>query len=172
MKAVFSIFALALTLGLSSPAQAGSNIQSKGEFGLGVALGYPGNGLSMNYFLSDKTSIQADVTLWVPGGNWFGVGMRADFLWYPVRIAGWDWADLIWYWGPGVNFHYFNWSGPGSSAGYAAIGVELPVAIGFQFKKVPVDLNLEAVPILNILGNGGVAVGFGIAGVLNARYYF
>ena len=172
MKMMLSILSLVLLVGLSAPAEAANNVQSKGNFGLGVALGYPGNGLSMNYFLTKETAIQGDISLWTPGGKWFGVGLRADFLWYPVKIAGWDWGDLTWYWGPGINFHYFNWTGPGSAAGYAAVGVELPIAIGLQFEKVPIDVNLEAVPVLNILGNGGVSIGFGIAGVLNARYYF
>ncbi len=172
MRLTLAAAALLLTLSLPGLAEAGNNIQSQGKFGLGVALGYPGNGLSMNYFVMDETAVQVDVSFWAPGGNWFGVGLRADFLWYPIKIHGWDWGDLTWYWGPGINFHYFNWTGSGKGSGYASVGAELPVAIGLQFKEVPIDLNLEAVPILNILGNGGVDIGFGIAGVLNARYYF
>jgi len=166
------LLALTLTLGQISPVFAGGNIQSRGKFGLGVHLGYPGNGLSLNYFLTKTTAIQGDLSLWSLDGNWLGVGMRADFLWYPVRIARWGWGDLIWYWGPGANAHFVSLTGKGNKDDKASLGAELPVAIGLQFKEAPIDLNLEVVPVLNILDNKGLALGFGIAGALNARWYF
>lgn len=142
-----------------------------GGFGAGVQLGFPGNGLSFNYFMAESASIQVDATLWL-NGDWMGLGARADLLWWQSPLANLSFADLLWYFGPGVNVFSFSWSGNGSKDGYVGLGAEFPVGIGFRFTGAPIDLNLEAVPILRILGSGGTDVGFDIAGVLNARYYF
>ena len=172
MRRVILLFSLLAAFSLAAPAAyAGSNIQSAGNFGLGLHVGYPGNGLSANYFLTQKTSLQADLSLWF-GGDWLGVGGRLDFLWWPTTLASWQFADLAWFWGPGVNVFSYSWKGSGSHDAYVGVGVELPIGIGFQFKKVPIDLNLEAVPVLVVVGEHGTGVVFGIAGGLNARWYF
>ncbi len=146
-------------------------MQGAGNFGIGVQLGYPGNGVSMNWFMTENTSLQINPQLWLDG-DWLGIGGRVDYLWWMPKLANWSWGDLGWYWGPGVSLFSLSYDGPGEADTYFAVGVELPVGIGLQFAKVPIDLNLEAVPILGVLGSGGVDIGFGIAGVLNARYYF
>ncbi len=142
-----------------------------GSFGAGIQLGYPGNGLSFNYFISQSASIQVNPLIRI-GDNWTGLGGRVDLLWWQKPITRFDFADLMWYFGPGVNAFLFSWSGKGDNDGYFGLGAELPVGIGLRFTGAPVDLNLEGVPILSILGNGGVNIDFDIAGLLNVRYYF
>lgn len=155
----------------ASPALAGDNIQSPGKFGIGVELGFPGNGISMNWFMTQGTSLQIDFSIWLKS-DWTGFGGRVDYLFWPGNIASWGWSDLVWYVGPGGNVFFFDWDGPGENDSYVRVGAELPIGIGFQFKGAPVDLTVEAVPILQILGNDGVDFDFDIAGVLNCRYYF
>jgi len=150
---------------------AGSNIQSPGKFGAGLQLGYPHNGLSFNYFIASAASIQVDASVWLKN-DWNGFGVRADLLWWQSPLARPDFADLVWYFGPGANLFSFTWKGKGDNDGYVGIGAEFPVGIGLQFKKAPIDLNLEAVPVLHVIGSEGVNLDFDVAGLLNGRYYF
>ncbi len=166
-KPLVTLAAVVMVLGLGASAEA----KPGGNFGAGVQLGFPGNGLSFNYFMGNAASIQVDATLWL-NGDWTGLGARVDLLWWQTPLAKLSFADLVWYFGPGVNVFSFSWGGKESKDAYIGLGAEFPVGIGFQFTGAPIDLNLEAVPILHILGSNGTNVDFGIAGVLNARYYF
>lgn len=167
---ILPIIGLMTVLTLAPEALAASKVGS-GSFGAGVQLGYPGNGLSFNYFMASDVSIQVDATIWLKD-KWTGLGVRVDLLWWQAPLARWSGADLLWYFGPGAHIFMWDWKGDGKGDNYLGLGVEFPVGIGFRFSKVPIDLNLEAVPVLSIIGNNGTDVDFGIAGVLNARYYF
>ena len=171
MRSIVIALAVVTVLFVAPAVEAGSNIQSAGKFGLGVQVGYPFEGVSMNWFMSKNTSLQIGVALWL-NDHWTGIGGRLDYLWWMPKLATWSWADLGWYWGPGVNLFYWSWDGKGPNDGYIGVGAELPVGIGLQFAKAPIDLNLEAVPVLRVLGSDGIDIGFHIGGVLNARYYF
>ena len=94
-------------------AEAGPNIQSSGKLGLGVALGYPHNGISFNTFLGKSMSLQIDGTI-RSRHDWLGIGVRADLLFWMPQIASLGWADVAWYWGPGGNVHWFSWQGKGT----------------------------------------------------------
>jgi hypothetical protein len=164
---LFASFVAIMACGFVAPAQA------QGKFGAGVQLGYPGNGLSFNYYLSQTMSVQVNPQLGLHE-NWSHFGARADLLFWMPKLASWGFADLRWYWGPGASLFMASWTGDSKFKhdGYFGVGAELPVGIGLLFKGAPIDLNLEAVPVLGIIGSGGVDIGIGVAGVLNARYYF
>jgi hypothetical protein len=163
------VLLLASVMLCSAPALADG--VGKGSFGAGVQMGFPGNGFSFNWFFQENTSLQVDATLWLRD-NWTGLGARVDWLWWMPELARWQYAKLRWYWGPGANLFSWDYKGKGSADGYSSVGVELPVGIGVLFTKAPIDLNLEGVPVLQLLGSGGTDVDLGLAGVLNARYYF
>ncbi len=170
-RVAVAVVAVAILLSVAPGAYAGPNVQSPGKFGIGLAVGYPHEGVSINWFMSQNTSLQIDATIWLRD-NWKGFGGRGDLLWWMPKLAKADFGDLGWYWGPGVNVFSFTYDGPGEADGYVGVGAELAVGIGLQFAKLPIDLNLEAVPVLHILGSEGVHIDFDILGVLNARYYF
>jgi len=139
-----------------------SEIGTSQRFGIGLVLGYPDIGLSINYFFSSSVSLQVDPTLHLGRDN-NAVGGRVDLLFWMPRLATWEVANLRWYVGPGANLGL----GLGNNGGFG-LGAELPTGIGLQFNSVPIDLNLEAVPVLYIIEE----LHFGIGGALNARYYF
>jgi len=154
--------ALLATPSLASATEVGTS----NKFGLGVVAGYPDLGVSINYFLSGATSLQIDPTLHLDSGEGndkVGLGGRVDLLFWMPALASFSAADLRWYWGPGGNVGL----GLGDNGNFG-LGAELPVGIGLQFNGAPIDLNLEAVPVLHIIED----VEFGIGGALNARYYF
>lgn len=173
---VASSAALALTLGAPSTAQA-QNIGNGRNFGLGLALGYPDVGISAQYFLNPRASLQFTATFWygdgyVRGRNYSGyvpvtsgIFLRADYLFHPNVLTRGRVAALEWYIGPGVNFGFGNNE-------WFTLGLEAPVGLAVQFQSVPIDLALEFVPRLNILNSNGVGLYFGAAGTFHVRYYF
>lgn len=155
---------------LAGPEARAQGIGASHRFGIGAALGYPFNGLSMNYFLERNMSLQIDpaLRLYSYGGYSGGlVGARVDLLFYPATLATGRVAQLKFYVGPGANFAL----GLGNFRGFF-LAAEAAVGLTVQFQRAPVDIAFELVPILAILSSGGVDVGVGIGGALHVRYYF
>ncbi len=150
---------------------AASEIQTPGRFGAGVQLGYPLEGITMNWFMTDNTSLQFGLALWLRE-EWGAIGGRIDYLWWMPKLSKWDWGKLGWYWGPGVDLFPWSWGGSGKNDNFGGLGAEVAVGIGLQFNNVPIDVNIEAVPVLWIAGRHGVDLVLHIGSVLGARYYF
>jgi hypothetical protein len=139
-----------------------SEVGASERFGIGLVVGYPDIGLSINYFFTSSVSLQIDPTLHL-GDNNNAIGGRVDLLFWMPRLASWQVAELHWFFGPGANLGL----GLGDNGAFA-LGVEFPVGIGLRFNSVPIDLNLEGVPRLYLIDD----VAFRFGGALNARYYF
>jgi hypothetical protein len=161
---------LTFAAALAAPEASAQGIGASHRFGLGVVLGYPFNGLSMNYFLERNMSLQIDPTLRLYNhrGVGFGVlGARVDLLFYPATLATGRVAHLRFYVGPGANIAL----GLGAYSGFY-LAAEAAVGLAVHFQRAPVDLALEFVPVLAILNGGGVDVGIVPGGAFHARYYF
>jgi len=169
--------AAALALALAAPSTAHAQVGGGRNFGLGLALGYPDVGLSAQYFLNQRTSLQFVASFWygdgyVRGRNYAGyvpvssgIFLRADYLFHPNVLTRGRVAALEWYVGPGLNFGFGN-------NDWFTLGVEAPIGLAVHFQQVPIDLALEFVPRLNILNSNGVGLYFGGAGTFHVRYYF
>lgn len=163
----------AFALSLAAPATAHAQVGGARRFGLGLALGYPDVGLSAQYFLSQQASLQFVLSFWYRYGrfgydyvdNSSGVFLRADYLFHPATLVRGSAADLEFYVGPGLYAGFGNYDS-------FAFGVEVPLGLGVQFKRVPIDLAFEAVPRLSIANRNGVGLGFGVGGTFHVRYYF
>lgn len=171
---VGSVVALA-ALALAPAASAQTEIGSSRRIGLGLALGYPNVGLGMNFFLSQSTSVQVDVS-WGWRSESRGLFARADFMiWFPTLTQGRGGA-LKWYVAPGAFLGFANGRYCRGDAtcgdGVFYLGVEAAIGLAWQFRAVPIDIAVEAVPRLGILDNAGVGAWFDIGGTLHARYYF
>lgn len=163
----------ALTLGaaLTIPAVSQANEIGRGRnFGLGVVAGYPNFGVSLNYFFNENLSLQIDPQIYA-WQDQLWVGGRVDLLFYPGRPLASERAfDLRWYIGPGLGVGI----GLGNNSGLALVP-EVPIGIGFQFSRVPIDLMLEVVPqfwIATYDTRGSNALDVWVSGALHARYYF
>lgn len=165
----------ALALATASPSVAHAQVGGARRFGLGLALGFPDVGISANYFLRERASLQLVVSFWyrygrfghdyVDGSRHGGVFLRADYLFHPVTFVRGATADLGLYVGPGLYAGF----GSGDSL---SIGLELPVGLALHFKTVPLDLTFEAVPRLDVIDPNGVQLDFRVGGTLHCRYYF
>jgi len=139
-----------------------SEVGASQRFGIGLVVGYPDIGLSINYFFASAVSLQIDPTLHLDDHN-DAIGGRVDLLFWMPKLASWEVAELLWFVGPGANLGL----GFGNNGSFA-LGVEAPIGIGLRFNGVPIDLNLEAVPRLYLIED----TAFRFGGALNARYYF
>ena len=163
----------ALALCVATPSVAHAQVGGARRFGLGLALGYPDVGLSAQYFLTQKTSLQFVLSFWYRDGRFgrdyvdssSGVFLRADYLFHPATLIRGSSADLEFYIGPGLYAGF----GSGDSI---ALGAELPLGLAVQFKTIPIDLALEAVPRLGIIDPNGIRLNFGVGGAFHVRYYF
>ncbi len=167
-----ALLALPVTLALLLPAtaRAAGGPHSAGKFGAGLVVGYPGVGLSFNYFMTSKMSLQIDPTFYFRdnsrhgGGGEGGIGSRLDLLYWPSTLVSWPFANLDWLIGPGLNIYVGN--------GGFALGAEVPLGISLAFKGAPVDVSLELVPVLRLVDSGGADIRLGLGAALSARYYF
>lgn len=164
-----ALAAVAFAAVLAGASEARAQVGDGGRrFGLGLALGYPNVGLGMNYFMGGQ-SLQIDVAfrLRYAGENAGGIFVRGDYLFYPATLAQGGAAALKFYVGPGLNL------GLGLGRGGFGLGVEVPVGLTVQFRRVPIDLALEVVPVLQIIDANAVGPDFfGIGGALHVRFYF
>jgi hypothetical protein len=160
-KTIVGLALVGALIALPTKANA-SEIGGSERFGIGLVVGYPDIGLSINYFFSSSVSLQIDPTLHLGDHN-NAIGGRVDLLFWMPKLATWEVAELLWFVGPGANLGL----GLGDNGSFA-LGVEFPVGIGLRFNSVPIDLNLEAVPRLYLVED----VVFRFGGALNARYYF
>lgn len=173
MKIMSLVVLLTTIAGAPGAVLAGENVQQTGKTGLGIALGYPANGVSINHFTGQLTSIQANFSFFLTPDR-SGFGGRLDLLWWQSKLMLTEYGDLGWFFGPGGNL----WASDRFDDGHPDRGLELelaaefPVGIGFQFSGAPIDLNIEAVPMLQLIHEGGVGIFLAAAAVLNARYYF
>ncbi|MBL8600571.1 MAG: hypothetical protein JNK72_01475 [Myxococcales bacterium] len=158
--------AFALTLA-GAPSEAHAQVGGGRNFGLGLALGFPNVGISAN-IIQGSNSIQLVGALryrnYSESGGLF---LRGDYLFYPAVLTRASALDLKFYVGPGVNLGL----GLGRADGFY-LGAELPVGLAFQFRRVPIDIGLEAVPVLTLLSSNEFGLGFGIGGAAHIRYYF
>lgn len=158
-------------------ASAQTQIGTSRNIGVGLALGYPNIGLALNFFMNPRTSIQVDASFgWRGDGRSFG--LRGDYLFWMPPIAQGEALAVRWYVGPGIftGFAPGRWCyGYGNDCavgGGAYLGVELPIGIGFQFKGAPIDLMVEAVPLLGLVYPGGFGPWFDINAAVHLRFYF
>ncbi len=171
---VLSASALCL---LPAAASAQTEIGSSRRIGLGLTLGYPDVGFAANFFLSPKNSLQLSASWgWNPDHS--SAAIRGDFLFWMPTITQGNFGALRWYVGPGL---FVGWA-PGRwcrgfgnncyAGGGAYLGAEAAIGIGFQFRRVPIDLMLEAVPRLGLVHPDGFGPWFHVSGALHVRYYF
>ncbi len=147
--------------------EAQAQVGGNRSFGLGLALGFPDVGLSAN-IITGQNSIQLVGALRYDDYSDRGaLFLRADYLFYPAVLARGSGADLKFYVGPGLHLGL----GLGRSGGFY-LGGELPLGLAVQLRRVPIDIAVEAIPMLGLIHSGGTDLRFGIGGALHIRYYF
>lgn len=129
---------------------------AESTIGVGIIVGSP-TGIAAKYYLSEKTAIDGGLGWALSKGV---VRMHGDFLFhnYSLLEKAVDFP-LVLYFGGGIKTVF---------AKDIEIGARIPVGILYDFKKPPIDVFFELVPVLTLIPD----TGFGFDAALGARYYF
>ena len=130
---------------------------------LGLRAGLP-VGVTLKHFLSDRNAVEG-----ILASRWGGFLITGLY-----EIEHWtgEYPALNWYWGFGA--HLGTWTrgyNPRLDAAYngAVIGIDGIVGVEYTFDQIPLNLSLDLMPSLNIIGYTGWG---GINGALSIRYVF
>ncbi len=167
---------VALALAPGTALAQNSDVSRGSRVGVGATLGYPGIGLSVNFFFNERWSAQLGVG-WGYRAEDRYVGARANLLYWFPSIAEAGWGELVWYAGVGAytgfpTGPYVSERGTVRSSGVFFIGAEAVVGIGPRFKAVPLDVMVELVPRLHLADDLGAVVTLGLGANVHVRYYF
>ncbi len=164
-----------------SQASGGSDFVANKTFGLGLEVGAP-SGLSGKYFLSDSGALNFGA-----GGIYRhyyydrGLHVYLDYLWHPVSLASTSSLELPLYIGLGGRFWDFEHCrlpNRRDCHSGSALGVRVPFGIAFDFNRAPLDIFVQAVPVLDILSASYYREfhdrrgHFGVDGSVGIRYWF
>ncbi|SMO49692.1 hypothetical protein [Gracilimonas mengyeensis] len=154
-KLIPLLFIMAGIIAVSSP-DAKAQTQEGGDLGIGVMLGEP-TGLSFKLWNNDRSAL-AFGAAW-SFGAYDALHLHGDYL-----LHSWfnevDQGELAFYYGIGARFLFAD---PDSK-----VGVRVPFGLNYHIQDAPVDVFIEAVPILNLTP----ATEFDGNGALGIRYYF
>jgi len=156
----------------------GGGFEANKKFALGLELGEP-SGLNGKVFVSKSGAVDFGVG-WIYSPYYYGDGFHiyADYLWHPTSLASTSAFELPFYIGGGLRFWDFNYCDQQfCNVGGTAIGLRIPVGISFDFNRVPLDIFIQLVPVIDFV-NGDYYNRFrdrahlGIDLSLGLRYWF
>jgi hypothetical protein len=160
---------LALTCALLAPAAA----QAKGgNFGLGIMVGDP-LGLSGKLYLNNQHAFAFGVGEYLVRDD--GLGAHIDYLWHPWPLVPDPPLELY----IGVGGRIADHDRGNDRNDDFHLGVRMPFGLLLDFRrkgKVPIDVFVEVVPLLDIIledddrGHDGIDIDIDAA--IGVRYYF
>ncbi len=128
--------------------------------GVGLRLGNP-YGLSVKHFLNETNAVEG---IFASSYNGFvAVGLYENEHW-----TGW-YPGLNWYWGFGAHLGWWDNSPWVNGDGGPVIGADFIVGLEYTFDEVPINISLDVIPSVNIIGSSGWN---GYLGGLSIRYVF
>jgi len=128
---------------------------------LGIRAGVP-YGLTVKHFLSEQNAFEG-----ILASRWGGFVITG--LYENEHWTG-EYPGLNWFWGVGAhigfwdNTPYFNHVNSN-----AVLGVDGVVGLEYTFDEIPLNLAIDLLPSVNLIGSSGWN---GINGALSFRYVF
>ena len=126
--------------------------QANKTFGLGLELGEPA-GLNGKYFVSKSGALDFGIG-WIYGHYYYGDGLHiyADYLWHPTSLVSASAFELPFYVGAGLRYWAFDYCDRGvCTYRGSAIGIRIPIGISFDFNRVPLDIFIQIVPVIDFV---------------------
>jgi len=135
-----------------------SNLNAQGNgFGVGIIAGEP-TGISGKLWLGGSNALDMAVAWSFKGdGN---VLLQADYVWHSFNLIVVSSGKLPLYFGIGGRVIF--------QKNDTNLGIRVPVGLDYMFSDAPVDIFLEAVPILDLTPSTDLDFGGGIG----VRYWF
>lgn len=157
MKSIkFFIFILLMGSGTAALAQ-------DYQTGIGLRAGTP-YGLTVKHFMSESNALEG-----ILASRWES-GFIVTGLYQRVQWTG-EYPGLNWYYGVGAHLGFFDSNSPffdGDATG-SVIGVDGVIGLEYTFDEFPINLGLDWIPSINLVGNTGWA---GLNLGLSVRYVF
>lgn len=130
---------------------------------LGLRIGYP-YGLTVKHFLDKKNALEG-----ILGSNYGGFVITG--LYENEHWTG-QYPGLNWYWGIGAHVGFWDpnankYVDPNYNG--SVLGIDGVVGLEYTFDEVPINLSLDILPTVNLIGSAGWG---GIWGGLSVRYVF
>ena len=128
---------------------------------IGIRAGVP-YGLTIKHFMSEEHAFEG-----ILASRWGGFAITG--LWEKEYWTG-EYPGLNWFWGLGAhvgfwdNTPYYN-----SINTNATVGVDAILGLEYTFDEIPLNLSLDLLPSVNLIGYSGWN---GINGALSIRYVF
>jgi hypothetical protein len=130
---------------------------------LGLRAGLP-YGATLKHFISKNNALEG-----ILASRWGGLvitGLYENENWLGQYPA------LNWYWGVGAHAGFWDMgTNPTVNSSYTGvvIGADAILGIEYTFDEFPINLSLDLLPSLNVIGSTGWG---GINGALSIRYVF
>ncbi|MDP4222865.1 MAG: hypothetical protein Q8868_06075 [Bacteroidota bacterium] len=156
MKKLFITLLVALSLIITSNAQ-----DYKTSLGLRGGLPF---GITVKHFLNEHNALEG-----ILATRWSGFVVTG--LYEFERWTG-EYPGLNWYFGAGAHLGTWNQGyNPNIGESYSGIviGVDGVIGLEYTFDEIPLNLSLDLLPSLNLIGYTGWG---GINGALSIRYVF
>lgn len=131
--------------------------------GVGLRAGVP-YGLTVKHFLNEYSALEG-----ILASRWQGFIITG--LYEKERWTG-EYPGLNWYWGFGAHVGFWDiGANPRVDEDYtgSVIGADAILGIEYTFDDIPLNLSLDILPTVNVIGYAGWG---GINGALSIRYVF
>lgn len=155
MKKLFIVVFALFVLGFSAGAQ-------DYRTGVGLRAGFP-YGLTVKHFLNETNALEGIVA-----SSWGGFVITG--LYENEHWTG-QYPGLNWFWGFGAHIGFWDTNNnyiDDASVG-SVVGADFIVGLEYTFDEIPLNLSLDVMPSVNLLGYTGWG---GIHGGLSIRYVF
>jgi hypothetical protein len=154
MKRAVIILLFVVTLSLTLKAQ-------DYKTSLGLRAGYP-YGLTIKHFLGETNAVEG-----ILATNWGGAVAMA--LYENEHWTG-HYPGLNWFWGLGAHVGFWD-NNPHIRSTYtgSVLGVDGILGLEYTFDEIPLNLSLDILPSLNLIGDTNWG---GIFSALSVRYVF
>ena len=128
--------------------------------GIGLKLGNP-YGLTVKHFLNESNALEG-----VLASNYQGFVAMAFY--ENEHWTGW-YPGINWFWGFGGHIGFWDNSPWVSGDGGGVLGADFIIGLEYTFDEVPINLQLDIIPSINLIGDTGWN---GPLGGLSVRYVF
>jgi len=130
---------------------------------LGLRAGFP-YGLTIKHFMNETNAVEG-----ILASNYGG--FIATALFENEHWTG-KYPGLNWYWGVGAHVGFWN-AGANkylkSTYSGSVIGVDGILGLEYTFDEIPLNISLDVLPSVNLIGSAGWG---GVNGALSVRYVF
>jgi hypothetical protein len=131
--------------------------------GIGIRAGYY-NGFTIKHFIKSSKAIEGIIDT-----RWHGIDLTGL---YEIHHSFIDIEGLNWYYGIGGHAGFYNGDYyPYGTSGTAmnTLGVDLILALEYNFRAIPLNLSLDWKPAINVVGDTRF---WGDGGAFSVRFIF